>query len=242
MGVRLIAAMLAALLPLTTFGADQEASEDTGSPVDWQWSIKTPLRDGVKLDASIYRPRDQREPLPCTFTLTPCISQTYHDRGMYFGGRGYVFLTVDARGRGNSGGQFRPIIQEAHDGHDVVEWLARQPFCNGKVAMWGGSYAGYNQWATAKEFPPHLATIVPAAAAQPGVDFPIRGNISFPNLMQWLTLVSGVTGNEKLFDDTQFWHDKYREQFKSGSAMRLAAVTGPRAQCISVRALLGRKP
>ena len=40
--------------------------------------------------------------------------------------------------------------------------------------MWGGSYAGYDQWATAKEMPPHLATIVPAAAAHPGVDFPMR--------------------------------------------------------------------
>ena len=46
--------------------------------------------------------------------------------------------------------------------------------------MWGGSYAGYDQWATAKEMPPHLATIVPAAAAYPGLDFPGRNNINRP--------------------------------------------------------------
>ena len=62
------------------------------------------------------------------------------------------------------------MMQEAKDGHDVVEWLARQPWCNGQVAMWGGSYAGYDQWATAKEFPPHLVTIVPTAAYFPGAD------------------------------------------------------------------------
>ena len=44
-------------------------------------------------------------------------------------------------------------MQEAHDGYDVVEWMAKQPYCNGKVSMWGGSYAGYDQWAAAKEFP-----------------------------------------------------------------------------------------
>jgi len=78
------------------------------------------------------------------------------------------------------------------DGRDVVEWLAQQPFCNGKVAMWGGSYAGFNQWATAKEFPTHLATIVPAAAAHPSLDYPSLNNIGMTYDMQWFTLTSGA--------------------------------------------------
>jgi len=53
----------------------------------------------------------------------------------------------------------------------LTEWLGQQPYSNGKVAMWGGSYAGFDRWAVAKEFPPHPAAIVPAAAAHPGVDF-----------------------------------------------------------------------
>jgi len=65
-----------------------------------------------------------------------------------------VFALVDVRGRGNSGGEFEPFTNEPRDGHDVAEWLAKQPFCDGKVAMWGGSYAGFDQWATVKEFPP----------------------------------------------------------------------------------------
>jgi pimeloyl-ACP methyl ester carboxylesterase len=59
----------------------------------------------------------------------------------------------------------------AKDGYDVVEWLAKQPYCNGKIAMLGGSYAGYDQCATAQEFPSHLATIVPVSSVGPGVDF-----------------------------------------------------------------------
>ena len=57
--------------------------------------------------------------------------------------------------------------------------------------MWGGSYAGYDQWATAKEMPPHLATIVPAAAAHPGVDFPFFKNVFSSYIIQWLTFTSG---------------------------------------------------
>src|SRR5437867_10321553 len=58
---------------------------------------------------------------------------------------------------GNSGGEFEPFVNEGKDGYDVVEWLAKQPYCNGKVTMWGGSYAGFDQWTVLKEFPPHLA-------------------------------------------------------------------------------------
>ena len=102
------------------------AAADKAGPVDFQWGVKIPLRDGVKLNATLYRPQGQKEALPCVFTLTPYISQSYHDRGMYFAGHGYVFLTVDVRGRGNSEGEFTPMLQEAKDGHDVVEWLAQQ--------------------------------------------------------------------------------------------------------------------
>ena len=126
-----------------------------------------------------YTPREQHAPAPCIFTLTPYIAQSYHDRGVYFAAHGLPFLTIDVRGRGSSQGEFHPFIQEARDGYDIVEWLAQQPYCNGKVSMWGGSYAGYDQWATAKEFPPHLATIVPVASPYAGVDFPMQYNIFF---------------------------------------------------------------
>jgi putative CocE/NonD family hydrolase len=188
--------------------------------VDMQWGVKISLRDGVQLNATVYRPSKQAAPAPCIFTLTPYISQGYHDRGVYFAARGLPFLTIDVRGRGNSEGTFRPMIQEAQDGYDIVEWLARQSWCNGKVAMWGGSYAGYNQWATAKELPPHLATIVPAAAAHPGLDFPMRNEISYPYDVQWLTMTSGRTSQERIFGDNDFWTAKNRAWFESGAPLR----------------------
>jgi putative CocE/NonD family hydrolase len=178
------------------------------------------MRDGVKLNATVYRPHQRKEPLPVIFTLTPYISDTYHDRAMYFARHGYVFALVDVRGRGNSGGEFEPFVHDGRDGHDVVEWLARQSWCNGKMAMWGGSYAGFDQWSTLKEFPPHLTTIVPAAAAHPGVDFPASQNIFPSYIIQWLTFTSGVTPNVKLFGESSFWLSKFGQHYREHRPFR----------------------
>jgi putative CocE/NonD family hydrolase len=181
--------------------------------VSIEWGVKIPVRDGIKLNGTLYEPSEFKEPLPVIFTFTPYIADTYHERGMYFARNGYIFLGIDVRGRGNSEGAFEPFVNEGRDGHDVVEWLARQPWCNGKVTMWGGSYAGFDQWTVLKEFPPHLATIVPAAAAHPGVDFPCIKNIFTSYEIQWDTYTSGVTPNLKLFSDAGYWTDKFLEMY-----------------------------
>jgi putative CocE/NonD family hydrolase len=195
-----------------------EARRD--SDIEFRWGVKIPLRDGVRLNATMYTPKWQSAPTPCIFTLTPYISDTYHERGVFFAKHGLPFVIVDVRGRGNSEGVFRPMIQEAKDGYDIVEWLAAQPYCNGKVAMWGGSYGGYVQWATAKEFPPHLVTIVPVAALCCGVDFPMRNNIFYPYVVQWLTLTSGRAYQIRIFSDNAFWSAIYRRWHESGRPFR----------------------
>jgi putative CocE/NonD family hydrolase len=212
----------ALLLAMTQFPAEAVPADALAdaAKVDWQWGVPIPLRDGVQLNATLYKPSALREPRPCLFTLTPYVGQSYHDRGMYFAAHGYPFLTVDARGRGNSQGSFRPFIQEAQDGYDVVEWLAKQPYCNGKISMWGGSYAGYDQWATAKEFPPHLATIVPVASVGPGVDFPGRNNTFMPYDIQWLSYTSGRTKQDAIWGDDPFWISLFRRWTESGTSFR----------------------
>ncbi len=211
------------LAALCAFGACSitpvQAAEDA-APVEFQWGAKIPMRDGVRLNATVYKPRAQQGALPCVFTLTPYIAQSYHERGTYFAAHGYVFLGVDARGRGNSEGKFTPMLQEAKDGHDVVEWLAAQPYCNGKVTMWGGSYAGYDQWASAKEFPPHLATIVPVASPKPGVDYPMSHNMFYSYDTQWLTFVSGRTAQEAIFGDSAFWSAQFRCWYEAHAPFR----------------------
>lgn len=192
----------------------KNSSSEIEKNVDFNWGVKIPMRDGVHLNATIYKPKSDL-PVPVIFTLTPYISDSYHPRAAYFAQHGYVFALVDCRGRGNSEGIFEPFVDDANDGHDIVEWLAKQPWCDGQVTMWGGSYAGFNQWITLKEFPSPLKTIVPAAAAHAGVDYPFFKNIFFSYEMQWLTLTSGVTVNDALFQDDDFWIKKFQEMYQN---------------------------
>lgn len=186
-----------------------------------RWGVRIPLRDGVHLNGTLYLPPRHETPTPALFTLTPYIAQTFHDLGMYFAAHGFPFLGIDVRGRGNSEGDFRPLLNEADDAFDIVEWIARQPFCDGKVAMWGGSYGGYVQWAAASRLPRHLATIVPVASPCIGVDFPIRNNIAAPYWMQWLTLVAGRTSQDKMFWNAErYWGATFRRWFESGAPLK----------------------
>src|SRR6476659_2274994 len=114
------ATFLAVAVP--AFPADELPN---GSKVEMQWAVKIPMRDGVALNATIYRPAGQKEDLPAVFTLTPYIGDSYLERAFYFASHGYVFALVDVRGRGNSGGVFEPFANDGRDGSDVVEWLAK---------------------------------------------------------------------------------------------------------------------
>jgi len=181
------------------------------------------MRDKVELNATLYLPKtpDGSSPkTPVIFTLTPYISDTYHPRAAYFASHGYAFALVDVRGRGNSAGEFEPFANDPRDGHDVVEWLAKQPFCDGKVAMWGGSYAGFDQWATAKEFPPHLATIAPVASAHPPLDYPSYNNVGYSYDIQWFTATNGRVQQQNLFADQKFWRTKFLEAYKKRIAFK----------------------
>jgi putative CocE/NonD family hydrolase len=225
------AILLVLLVAMTTatcrvLQAQSPTTPHAQPPADYElrWGVKIPMRDKAELNATLYLPKmldGSPSKTPMIVTLTPYISDTYHTRGAYFASHGYAFALVDVRGRGNSGGEFEPFANEPRDGHDIVEWLAKQPFCDGKVAMWGGSYAGFDQWATAKEFPPHLATIVPAAAAHPGLDYPSYNNIGMSYDVQWFTLTSGHTAQDNLFGDQRFWRTKFLDAYNKHAAFKL---------------------
>ena len=71
---------------------------------DIQWGIKVPMRDGVHLAATVYKPHDQEKALPVILDVTPYISDTYHLRAKYFSQQGYIYALVDCRGRSSSEG------------------------------------------------------------------------------------------------------------------------------------------
>jgi uncharacterized protein len=155
---------------------------------------RIPMRDGVELSADIYLPAGQTT-LPAILTRTPYDNANPDEvrTAQYFARHGFAFVSGDVRGRGDSDGRFVPFRGEGPDGYDTVEWIARQPWCNGRVGMMGASYACSTQWWAALEQPPHLVTLVSTAVSGRLVQSPYwRGKIHAQFLM-WLQRVGGRT-------------------------------------------------
>jgi predicted acyl esterase len=122
---------------------------------------------GVHLAAMVFKPRGQAEPLPAIVEMTPYgVDRLYAD-GVRFANEGFVFVAVDCRGTGDSEGVLAPVVNEAGDYTAVFDWLQAQPWCDGQVATYGGSYSGMNQWLALATGHPALRTIVPSVAPLP---------------------------------------------------------------------------
>ena len=125
------------------------------------------MRDGVTLFADVYRPVEAGR-YPVVVSRTPYSTErfpTAWDAAVYLARRGYVYVFQDIRGRHESEGRWEPFFDDEKDGYDTIEWAAKQPWSNGKVAMQGGSYLGQNQWRAAQAAPPSLVTIFPMVSS-----------------------------------------------------------------------------
>lgn len=142
--------------------------------------LAIPMRDGVTLIGDAYLPGPGQ--YPAIVEITPYgrgdHGINFRNEAGYWGDHGYAMVLVDSRGQGESEGEFALFGRSGEDGHDVVEWIARQPWSNGRVAMRGASYTGTNQLYTALEQPPHLSCITPSATAWgPRKDLPYGDGI-----------------------------------------------------------------
>ena len=126
------------------------------------------MRDGVKLYADVYRPKAEGK-YPTIIVRTPYGVQResagIHDKLPKFAAAGYAVVIQDVRGRYESEGAWDPFRYEAKDGHDTIQWAAKQPWSNGKVCTQGGSYLGHVQWAAASQTPANLVCAFPAVAS-----------------------------------------------------------------------------
>lgn len=120
------------------------------------------MRDGVKMATDIYRD-DAVKNAPVVLIRTPYDRTKQKETAQRWVTAGYVFVAQDCRGTRASEGVLAPYNNEGQDGFDTIEWLTRQPWCNGRVGMVGGSYVGAVQWQAAVENPPGLAAIAPQA-------------------------------------------------------------------------------
>ncbi len=142
-------------------------------------NVGVPMRDGLALATDIYRPEAEGR-FPVVLVRTPYKKELNELQARFYARRGYVFAVQDCRGRFSSPGEWVPFFNEPQDGYDTIEWLAAQPWSNGKVGMIGASYLGWVQWWAAREKPPHLVTIIPnVAPPDPYFNIPYEYGVFF---------------------------------------------------------------
>jgi putative CocE/NonD family hydrolase len=135
------------------------------------------MRDGARMAADVYRPFAEGQQFPALLAVSPYGKDfdrlppspmfRFRETGPieWFVERGYAFIHIDSRGSGKSEGTFTPLDAQAQtDLYDMIEWVADQPWCNGKVGMAGAGFYGVNQWLAAAKQPPRLACIAPIDA------------------------------------------------------------------------------
>jgi putative CocE/NonD family hydrolase len=128
-------------------------------------NVMIPMRDDKHMATDVYQPRRDgviaAERLPVLLQRTPYDKSRAQVNAEYLARHGYVVAVQDTRGRYRSEGKFlkvQPI--DATDGYDTIEWLAKQPYANGAVGMWGTSFAAHMEAGAAQLHPPSLKTLV----------------------------------------------------------------------------------
>jgi uncharacterized protein len=184
--------------------------------------VMIPTRDGVRLHAKIFSPKDQREPLPIIMTRTPYgVANAAGTFTTYFKALAeerYIFVFEDIRGKFGSEGTFvmqRPArapgdakaLDEGTDTYDTIAWLLEHvDRNNGRVGMLGVSYAGWTTIMGALEPHPALKAISPQASPSDmwlGDDFHHNGAFRLSYGFEYASMME--TGK----DVEQFQFDRY---------------------------------
>lgn len=192
--------------------------------------VLSPMRDGTKLAMDILRPVDEKR-YPVILVRTPydkvrfLASPTRRPFLDKMAARGYVVIAQDCRGRSNSDGEFDAYRQEHDDGYDTIEWIAKQPWCDGNVGMIGRSYEGQTQWFAAAKAPPALKAIVPFCSP-PGNAFanePIWGGAMTLAMAEWAFSLGRRTFQ---IPDLQTLFEKDRSYFYASPLSAIAEAAG----------------
>ena len=158
-------------------------------------SVLIPMRDGAFVSATIVRNRSiASEPVVLKFGIYAAESMI--SEAKFIASHGYAAVIADTRGKRLSNQIIEPFEHDANDAYDIINWIIKQSWCNGKVGMYGGSYLGFSQWAAVKKVHPALKTIVPQVAAGIGIDFPAFYGIYWVDMLRWIHVVT----NNKMTD------------------------------------------
>jgi uncharacterized protein len=184
-------------------------------------SVLIPTRSGAKLNAVVVQKKSNAQPSPVVL-----LYNIYASRGDKSGAKdiaqnGYVGIVVNTRGKALSPDAIEPFEHDAVDAYDVLDWISKQPWCNGKVGMFGGSYLGFSQWSAVKKVHPVLKTIVPQVSVGIGIDYPMHNNVFMSYMLQWIHYVTNNKGIDRPeFSNSAKWDSVYNAWYVSGKSFR----------------------
>jgi putative CocE/NonD family hydrolase len=202
-------------------------TEDARNRYVIQDSMLIKTRDGAMISAIVVHKKGVTMPKSTIlqFTIyTGAISDITRDCVA----RGYIGMIAFTRGKRFSPDKITPYEYEGRDCYDVIDWISKQKWSDGKVAMYGGSYNGFTQWAATKQLHPALKTIVPSASVAPGLDVPMMNNVFENFVFPWIYY---VTNNKFLdfndYNNTAQWDAVNVKWYATGKPHRvLDSLTG----------------
>jgi putative CocE/NonD family hydrolase len=181
------------------------------------------MRDGAQICTLVVRPRARgRDRLPALLQFT-----IYADRIPNFSdarrsaSNGYAGVEALTRGKGCSPDSPVPYVHDGSDAAAVIDWIARQPWSDGRVGMFGGSYNSFVQWATAKRAPRALKSLMTSVSNAPGIDTPMENNVfqSFSYDWPFYTMTSKWLDASTQGDPTH-WIGLQKKWYISGKPYR----------------------
>ena len=162
-----------------------------------QSDIRVMMPDGVSLATDVYVPMgDGRYPAILIRTPYGRSNPLSNISSVRIAERGYAVISQDCRGCGDSEGDFEPYVHEAEDGQTTIEWIAKQPWSDGQVGMWGQSYVGFVQWAAASTHTPYLKTIVPSITMA-YLGYIAEEGYKLDRILRWLYILDALQNEDR---------------------------------------------
>ena len=177
-------------------------------------------KHGATLSATIVRSRHAAKQPTALMTVFQTNPVGMRERAKFAASRGYVGMGSDTRGKRLSPDDIVLFEHDAEDLYGVIDWISRQSWSDGQVGMYGGSNAGFTQWAAAKSLHPALRTIVPYCPLDPGFGLPMYNNVFITANYD----VHFMLGNSKYTDEKFAAPGRYdamlEEWYRSGRPYR----------------------
>jgi len=217
------------MLAIPWIAPGAHAVDVVAGPHKWREIESTwiPMSDGTRLSARIWLPQGA-PPVPAILNYNPYFGRMLERleedaRFPFFASHGYAGIHVDIRGSGDSEGrpQDEYVQQEQDDGLEIIAWIARQTWCNGKVGMEGYSWDGINSLQIAARRPPALKAIITHCAPDDRYadDAHYKGGCVLHDMFNWANFFLANQGQAP--DPAIIGRDGWKEKWRT----RLDAIS-----------------